>query len=51
MTEDQKRIEDILVKGLSDILRRTIKVNQKDQLAIAAQGQDVLASRQNRRAG
>ena len=35
MYEDQKSIEDILVKGLSDILKRTIVVNPGDQLAIA----------------
>ena len=35
MNEDQKYIEDILVKGLSHILKRTIVVNPKDQLAIA----------------
>ena len=35
MYEDQKTIEDILVKGLSHILRRTVKVNPGDQLAIA----------------
>ena len=35
MSQEQKKIEDILVKGLSHILRRTVKVNPKDQLAIA----------------
>ena len=30
-----KKIEDILVKGLSHILKRTTEVNQGDQLAIA----------------
>ena len=35
MKEDQKIIEDILVKGLSDILKRTVEVNSGDQLAIA----------------
>ncbi len=35
MTEDLKNIEDILVKGLSHILKRTIEVNPRDQLAIA----------------
>ena len=35
MSEDQTKIEDILVKGLSHVLRRTIEVNSKDQLAIA----------------
>ena len=35
MNNSQKNIEDILVKGLSHILKRTIEVNRKDQLAIA----------------
>ncbi len=35
MQEDQKRIEAILVKGLSHILKRTVEVNSGDQLAIA----------------
>ena len=35
MQEDQKNIEDILVKGLSHILRRTAQVSPRDQLAIA----------------
>ena len=35
MPEEQKRIEDILVKGLSHILKRTIEVSPGDQLAIA----------------
>ena len=35
MIEDRKKIEDILVEGLSHILRRTVKVNAGDQLAIA----------------
>mgnify|MGYP001337072564 CR=1 FL=1 len=35
MNEDQQCIEDILVKGLSHILKRTIKVSPRDQLAIA----------------
>ena len=35
MYENQKKIEDILVKGLSNILRRTVEVSPKDQLAIA----------------
>ncbi len=35
MNEDQKGIEDTLVKGLSHILKRTVEVNQGDQLAIA----------------
>ena len=35
MSEDQKSIEDILVKGLSNILKRTVEVSPGDQLAIA----------------
>ncbi len=35
MQEDQKRIEDILIKGLSHILKRTVEVCPGDQLAIA----------------
>ena len=35
MNNSQKNIEDILVKGLSHILKRTLEVNPKDQLAIA----------------
>jgi len=35
MVNDRKNIEIILVKGLSHILKRTIKVNYGDQLAIA----------------
>ena len=35
MIENQKTIEDILVIGLSHILKRTVKVNAGDQLAIA----------------
>ena len=35
MSSNQKHIENILVKGLSDVLRRTIEVNPGDQLAIA----------------
>ena len=35
MYGDQKNIEDILVKGLSHILKRTVEVSPKDQLAIA----------------
>ena len=35
MTEDKNNIENILVRGLSHILRRTVEVNQGDQLAIA----------------
>ena len=35
MQKDQKSIEDILVNGLSDILKRTVEVCPGDQLAIA----------------
>ena len=35
MRKDPKTLDDILVKGLSHILRRTVKVNPGDQLAIA----------------
>tara|TARA_B100001250_G_C19680290_1_gene735530 strand:- start:215 stop:409 length:195 start_codon:yes stop_codon:yes gene_type:complete len=35
MSKDQNKIEDILVKNLSHILKRTTEVNAGDQLAIA----------------
>ena len=35
MNEDKKQIEDILINGLSHILRRTVDVSPRDQLAIA----------------
>ena len=35
MLEDQNNIEKILVKGLSHILKRTLEVCPRDQLAIA----------------
>ena len=35
MNEAEKSIEDILVKGLSHILKRTVEVSPGDQLAIA----------------
>ena len=35
MKEDQKSIEDILVKGLSHVLKRTLEVSPENQLAIA----------------
>ena len=35
MSKEPKSIEDILIKGLSHILKRTIEVNPGDQLAIA----------------
>ena len=35
MCNKQTKIEDILVQGLSHILRRTTEVNSGDQLAIA----------------
>ena len=33
--KNQEIIEDILIDGLSHILQRTIKLNDRDQLAIA----------------
>ena len=35
MNQKKKNIEDILVLGLSHILKRTLKLNAGDQLAIA----------------
>ncbi len=35
MKDNQKRIEDILVKELSHVLKRTVEVGPRDQLAIA----------------
>ena len=35
MNESQKTIEEVLVRNLSYILRRSVKVNLRDQLAIA----------------
>ena len=35
MNKNNIRIEDLLVKGLSHILRRTLEVNNEDRLAIA----------------
>jgi len=35
MKEEQKSIEEILINGLSYILKRTVKVSPGDQLAIA----------------
>ena len=35
MSKEPKSIEDILIKGLSHILKRTVEVCPKDQLAIA----------------
>ena len=35
MKEDPKSIENILVKGLSHILKRTVEISPGDQLAIA----------------
>ncbi len=35
MLEDQRRVEDILVNGLSHILKRTLELCPEDQLAIA----------------
>tara|TARA_Y100001968_G_scaffold210511_2_gene193719 strand:+ start:1155 stop:1349 length:195 start_codon:yes stop_codon:yes gene_type:complete len=35
MTDDQTNIENILVRALSHMLKRTIELNYRDQLAIA----------------
>ncbi len=35
MEIDQSSIENILIKGLSHILKRTVEVSPQDQLAIA----------------
>ena len=35
MEKNQKSIEEVLVKGLSHILKRTVEVSAGDQLAIA----------------
>ena len=35
MPKDSQSIEDLLVKGLSHILKRTVDVSPADQLAIA----------------
>ena len=35
MAKDPKNLEDLLVKGLSHILKRTLEVSPRDQLAIA----------------
>ena len=35
MRQNRKEIEDVLVQGLSHILKRTMEVNAGDQLAIA----------------
>ena len=35
MQKEPKRIEDLLVQGLSHILKRTVEVSPRDQLAIA----------------
>ena len=35
MSKNQKSLEDILIRGLSEVLKRTVEVNSKDQLAIA----------------
>ena len=35
MRQDPKSIEDLLIKGLSHILKRTAQVSPRDQLAIA----------------
>ena len=40
MPKNQKRIEDILINGLSDILKRAVEVSPGDQLAIAQEYKD-----------
>ena len=35
MSKNRKKIEDILVDGLSHVLRRSVEINAGDQLAIA----------------
>ena len=35
MREEKQQIEDILIKGLSHVLKRTLEVSPRDQLAIA----------------
>jgi len=35
MNKDPQNIEEILIQGLSHVLRRTVEVNSGDQLAIA----------------
>ena len=35
MYRNESNLEDILIQGLSDILKRTIEVEPRDQLAIA----------------
>ena len=35
MREKKQKIEDILIKGLSHVLKRTLEVSPRDQLAIA----------------
>tara|TARA_Y100001968_G_C19298302_1_gene687731 strand:+ start:270 stop:464 length:195 start_codon:yes stop_codon:yes gene_type:complete len=35
MQEKSKNIEDLLIKGLADILKRTVEVSPRDQLALA----------------
>ena len=35
MKEEQKKIEDILIKELSYMLKRSVEVSPRDQLAIA----------------
>ena len=35
MEEEKDLIEDVLIRGLSHILKRTVEVNPGDQLAIA----------------
>ena len=35
MSKNNKTIEEVLIKGLAQILKRTVEVSPKDQLAIA----------------
>ena len=44
MNEEKKRIEDLLVNGLSHILKRTIEVNEGDRLAIAQEYKELINS-------
>ena len=35
MSKNNKTIEEVLIKGLAQILKRTVEVSPRDQLAIA----------------
>ena len=35
MHEEKERLEDLLINGLSHILKRTLEVSPRDQLALA----------------